>query len=233
MYDGQPWTLVPGLDLEAENATERSRAIAAMKDAIQQAAQFGSKTCGVMSGKMVAASQQSAATSRLIESLQELCAFAAPHGITLCLENFDSIPYSKYCLVGSSVDAVKLSEAVRKKTPNFGLLLDLSHLPIMGEKPADAVKTVKDHLVRTQIGNCSTDPYSAWYGDVHPWFGAPRTSVDIPALTEFLKALLEIGFFSKKSRGIVGFKIKTLAGESVPAILAGCRRALAQDWQLV
>jgi sugar phosphate isomerase/epimerase len=233
VYDGQPWTLVPGLDLAAENDADRASAIAAMKNAINQGAQLGSKTCGVMSGKMPPESQRSAAIARLVESLQELCAFAAPLGITLCLEHFDSIPYSKDCLIGSSVEAVKLSEAVRKKTPNYGILLDLSHLPILGEKPADAVRTVRDHLVRTQIGNCSTDPYSTWYGDVHPWFGAPRTNVGIADLAEFLRALLEIGFLSKSNRGIVGFEIKTLTGESVPAILAGSRRALTRAWELV
>jgi len=204
-----------------------------MKRAIDQAAALESSTCGCMSGRLTPGLNVHRAMELLIDSLKELCEYAKPKNITLCLENFDQLPYSKDSLIGPTSEAVKLSESVRKEYSNFGLLLDLSHLPIMGETPETAVATASDHLVRTQIGNCSTNPYSAYYGDVHPYIGAPRTDIRVEDLAKFLRALLQCGFIGAGARGIVSFEVKPLPTENPQAILAGCRRTLAAAWALV
>ncbi len=233
VYDGQPWTMVPGLDLEAESPTARDQALSAMRGAIDQAAALGSRTCGVMSGKLTPGLDAGAALKRLIESLVTLCEYAAPKGITLCLENFDQLPYSKNSLIGPTALAAEIAQAVRRRASNFGLLLDLSHLPIMGETPRQAVMAARAVLTRAQIGNCSTDPYSPYYGDSHPYFGAPRTNVGIAELAEFLSALLEVGFLERGGTGVVGFEVKPGPDDHPTTILAGCRRALSAAWALV
>lgn len=233
VYDGQPWTLVPGLDLEAQDQAAREQALTAMRRAIDQAALVGSRTCGVMSGRITKGLDLAKARKRLIESLVTLCKYAEPKGITLCIENFDQLPYSKDALIGPTDEAAELVRAVRRKARNFGLLLDLSHLPIMDETPRQAVLAAKDVLTRVQLGNGSTDPYSAYYGDVHPYLGAPRTDVGIPELAEFLSALLEIGFLRRGGDGIAGFEVKPAPSDNPDAIRAGCRAALCEAWALV
>jgi sugar phosphate isomerase/epimerase len=233
VYDGQPWTLVPGLDLEAEDQAAREQALTAMRRAIDQAAAVGSRTCGVMSGRITKGLDLAKARKRLADSLISLCKYAEPKGITLCIENFDQLPYSKDALIGPTADAAELVRAVRRKAKNFGLLLDLSHLPIMNETPRDAVLAAKGVITRVQLGNCSTDPYSAYYGDVHPYIGAPRTDVGIAQLTEFLAALLEIGFLRRGGEGIAGFEVKPGVSDNADAIQAGCRSALYEAWALV
>ena len=96
-----------------------------------------------------------------------------------------------------------------------------------------AVLAARDVLTRVQIGNCSTDPYSAYYGDVHPYFGAPRTDVGIPQLAEFLGALLEVGFLKRGGDGVVGFEVKPGAADNPVAIQTGCRRTLEEAWTLL
>jgi sugar phosphate isomerase/epimerase len=233
-YCGQPWTLVPGLDLEAEEASARQQAIDAMKQAIDQAAALSSKTCGVMSGKITPGLDRKKAFGRLVDSLVLLCDYAAPKGIALAIENFDQVPYSKDCLIGPTAEAVALTRAVRSQTPNFGILLDLSHLPIMGETARSAVETGGEYITRVQIGNCSTDPYSAYYGDVHPYFGAPRTNVGIAELAEFLRALIDIGYLKQGGDpAVVSFEVKPGGSDNSLAIMAGCRRALEEAWAMV
>ncbi len=230
-YDGQPLTLLPGLDLEAEESSARQKAIDAMKRGIDEAAEMDSKTCGVMSGKYWPRDLDvPAALDRLAASLVELCVYAEPMGITLCLENFDQHPYSKDCLVGPTPMAASLAQTVKSETANFGLLPDLSHTPIIPETPRFMVENANPHIVRTQIGNGSNDPYSAYYGDDHPYFGAAGTQVGIPQLTEFLQALVDVGFLSLQHPGLVGFEIKPKPGEDPVAIMAGSERALNEAW---
>ena len=230
-YDGQPLTLLTGLDLEAPDPAARQQAIDAMKRGIEEAAEMESKTCGVMSGKYWPRDLDvTAALDRLMLSLVELCRYAAPMGITLCLENFDQHPYSKDCLVGPTPMAASLAEAVKAETPNFGLLPDLSHTPIIPETPRFMVENAVPHIVRTQIGNGSNDPYSPYYGDDHPYFGAALTQVGIPQLTEFLQALVDVGFLNRENPGLVGFEIKPKSGEDPVAIMAGSERALQEAW---
>jgi sugar phosphate isomerase/epimerase len=174
-----------------------------------------------------------AALARLKDSLVELCAFAESYNITLCLENFDQHPYSKDCLVGPTPMAAKLAEEVKLETANFGLLPDLSHTPIIPEAPRFMVESAAPYIVRSQIGNGSNDPYSEYYGDDHPYFGAARTQVGLPQLVEFLQALVDVGFLNETNPGIVGFEIKPKPGENPEAIMAGSERILKDAWKQV
>ncbi len=233
-FDGQPATLIPGLSLEAADNVDRTRAIDAMKNAIDQAAEFGSPSCGVMSGKLYPADlNQPQALLRLRDSLIKLCEYASQYDITLCLENFDQVPYSKDCLVGPTSMAAQLAGDVRKQTPNFGLLPDLSHTPILNETPSQMIEAAGEFIVRAQIGNASNNPYSSHYGDNHPYFGAPLTNVGIDQLTEFLQSLVNIGYLSRDSKGKVGFEVKPSSGENSLAIIAGSKRALKTAWEQV
>lgn len=233
-FDGQPATLIPGLSLESAIKAEQTRAIDAMKVAIDQAAEFSSPSCGVMSGKLYPADlNQQEALQRLRDALIELCEYAAQYNITLCLENFDQVPYSKDCLVGPTSMAAKVAREVREQTPNFGLLPDLSHTPILDETPFQMIEAANGLIIRTQIGNASTNPYSSHYGDNHPYFGAPLTNVGIDQLTEFLQSLVNIGYLSRDCKGKVGFEVKPSSGESSLAIIAGSKRALKAAWKRV
>ncbi len=204
-----------------------------MKVGIDQTAQWGAKHCGSVSGHITVGLNIEKAKELLAESFMELCEYAAPSCITLCIENFDSIHFVKNCLIGSAKGTVQLEEKVRTKYENFGIITDLSHYPLLKEKTSETTHLVKDFLAYLQIGNCSLNPHSPYYGDIHPYFGASETNVSIEMLADFPRALLEIGYLGKDNRGIVSFEIKPLEGQSPYAQIAGCKLSLQRTWDMV
>lgn len=231
-FGAQPMILGGGLNLNHIDAAERQKAIDAVKIGIDYAADMGCIAVGVLSGKV--SDDQDAAKQRLVNSLKTLCAYAKPKGLPIALETFDQVPYGKNCLIGPTADAVEVSTAVRKEHANFGLMLDLSHLPLIGETPDYALRLADDHLIHVHIGNCAMDdPAHPAYGDNHPRFGAPGTRNDVPELVEFLRVLLDVGYLNENERKIVSFEVKPMPGETSEAIIAGSKRALLEAWRLV
>ena len=209
------------------------QAVSAVEWGINQAQELGCRALAVLSGPV--SEDRDAARERLAGSLKQLCAYAeSRHGgdLSITLETFDQVPFGKNCLVGPTEEAVAISAAVRQEFPGFGLMLDLSHLPLLGESAERAISTAGDHLVHVHIGNCAMDsPEHPAYGDNHPRFGVPGTRNDVPELTEFLRVLLDTGYLSRERRGVVSFEVKPLPGEKPGTILAGCKRALLEAWR--
>ncbi len=231
-FGAQPVLLGGKLDLNHPEAAERERAIVAVKAGIDQAAEMGIGRVAVLSGRVSADYDQ--AMDRLIESLLVLCDHAAAYGIEIVIETFDQAPYGKNCLIGPTRDAVRVSEAVRRRHPSFGLMLDLSHLPLQGEDPRAAIAEAGDHLVHVHIGNCAMDdPKHPAYGDNHPRFGVPGTRNGVEELTSFLRVLLESGYLNRAARRIVSFEVKPMAGENSGAVIAGSKRTLIEAWRHV
>jgi len=231
-FGAQPYLLKGGYDLNHAELETRGKAVADVKRGIDQAAAMGCASVTVVSGPV--ANDKPPARERLIETLTELAAYAQVKGLTLSLETFDQVAYGKNRLIGPTEEAVAVSEMVREEQPSFGLLLDLSHLPLLGETPEHALGTAGHHLVHAHIGNCAMDdPEHPAFGDTHPRFGVEGTRVGVNELAAFLRQLLEINYLSKGRRGIVSFEVKPMAGESSEAVIAGCKRALNEAWRLV
>ena len=226
----QPVQLARGLDLNHADSQERERAVSAVRECIDHAAEMGAHSVMVMSGK--ACPDREDALTRLIGSLSALCDHAAARGLRLVLETFDQAPFGKNCLIGPTGDAACVADAVRGAHPDFGLAIDLSHLPLQEEVPEYAVRTAGVGLVHAHIGNCAMDdPAHEAYGDQHPRFGADGTRNDVAELTEFVRALLHCGYLSRERRGIVSFEVRPMRGESPEAVIAGSKRALIAAWR--
>ena len=117
---------------------------------------------------------------------------------------------------------------------NFGLLVDLSHAPLLGEAPREALLPVKPYLVHAHVGNCFTaDTDSPAYGDQHPRFSYPGSPNGVNELAEFLRALFEIGYLAEGKQPVVSFEVKPLPGESSEVVLADAKRTMNQAWALV
>lgn len=100
----------------------------------------------------------------------------------------------KRCLIGPSEDALWVARGVRKEQANFSLMVDLSHLPLLGETPRHCLGLLKDHLAHIHIGNCVLkDKVHPAYGDWHPRFGLPGGENDVEELAMFLRELFNVG----------------------------------------
>ena len=155
-FGAQPALLTQKLSLCTLDEAARRTAVDQIKECIDQAYELGAGGLAVLSGPAPAdPSRYGEATDRLVDSLLELCAHSAAAGsMPIVLETFDRVPYGKNALVGPTAEAVALSERIRAQYPSFGLMLDLSHAPLLGETSADMVGTGAKHLVHAHIGNC-------------------------------------------------------------------------------
>jgi sugar phosphate isomerase/epimerase len=223
-FGAQPVLLRNKLNLNALDADARRRAVEAVRACFEQAKLYGAKSLAVLAGPWDDGEKQQA-TKALIESLIELADGADEYGLGLALEVFDDT-IDKKALVGKADIALEVGRAVRAKCDNFGLMHDLSHMPLLGESPAEALRPIRDLLVHVHIGNAVLDTSHTAYGDKHPRFGLPGGANDVAELTEFLRVLYEIGYLGGEDRRIVSFEVMPQPGEDSRLVIAGTKRTL-------
>ncbi len=230
--------LLEKLEPGSADPDRRQAAINRIKTLIDEAIDFGATLAMVQGPLDTAPGDRAATTERLAEDLRVLCDYAAAHSQTkqlfLTLENFDR-DIEKKRLIGPTVEAAALAQAVDR--PNFGLTIDLSHLPLLGETSAQALHTAAPYMIHAHIGNCVIDhPGHALYGDFHPRFGHPLGHNDLPELVEYLRQLDAAGYWTRAAgrlgtRPIISMELRPIPGEEDPgAILANGKRTFARAW---
>jgi sugar phosphate isomerase/epimerase len=233
--------LLEKLELGSADHALRQAAIARIKTLIDEAIDFNSTLAMVQGPLDTPVAERAATTARLVEDLQALCDYAAARSqarlLHLTLENFDR-EIEKKRLIGPTREAVALADAVAR--PNFGLTIDLSHLPLLGESAQEALILAAPHLIHAHIGNCVIDYRdSPLYGDFHPRFGHPLGRNDLPEVIEFLRELFKVDYFTRAktrlgSPPILSMELRTIPNEEEPeAILANGKRTFIRAWQQV
>jgi len=231
-YGAAPPLLVNKLSLCATDDTIRQKAVEQIKACIDEAVVLGAGGVAVLSTTFEGEDKKEKQTALLIESLKELCDYAKERGKNLVLESFDRVPFGKNCLIGPTQEAVKVSEAVRADYDNFGLLIDLSHLPLLGETSRQALGIAREHLVHVHVGNCvMRDPSHPAYGDNHPPFGIPEGENDVEDLAEFLEALFEIGYLKEGGDNIVSFEVMPLPGQTSEEVIESTKHVFYEAWE--
>jgi len=233
--------LLEKLEPGSADANLRKAAMTRLKVLIDEAIDMGSVMAMVQGPLDTAPDQREATTVRLIEDLQELCDYATAKStkkqLFITFENFDR-GIEKKRLIGPTIEAAKMADAVDRR--NFGLTIDLSHLPLLGETAAHALKTADRHLIHAHIGNCVVDhPNSALYGDFHPRFGHPLGRNDLPEVIDYLRQLDAVQYWTKARERLGGtpilsMELRTIPGEESPeAVLANGKRTFMRAWAQV
>jgi sugar phosphate isomerase/epimerase len=233
-YAAQPAVLMGKLNLNSLDEAERKQAVNALKARIDEAAEVSARRMAFLSGKDPGEKDRRAAVQALIQSVKELCAYGRDKGIALTCETFDR-DIDKKALIGPSDLAAEFAAAVRRDHPDFGLMYDLSHQPLLHEDSIGALSQLKQHLVHIHVGNGVVEAGKPGYGDLHPRFGWPGGANDVPELVEFIRALFKIGYLAdgKSTRPWVGFEVKPQAeGETPELVIAGTKRVWQEAWSL-
>jgi len=230
-YGAQAVLLLEKLSLNDLDPAARERAVQAMRNCIDEASELGCKRVAFLAGPDPGDAQRERALDALADSILTLCRYAGDKGIALTLETFDR-DVDKKSLVGPSPMAAEFAERIRAEHPDFGLLYDLSHLPLLRESTQEALHTLKDYLVHIHVGNAVVTPGAPAYGDLHPRFGYPGGENDVPELTAFLQGLFDIGYLraGREEKPWVGFEVKPQEGEDGALIMANTKRAWRQAW---
>lgn len=230
-YHAGPILLNEKLDLNSSSPRQRELAISRIKSAVDEAYSLGAQEFAVLSGPTPTVEKREKAKGLLIDSLLQICSYIASKG-SLCftLEIFDR-DIDKRCLIGSTEDGVQVAAEVRKHYPTFGLMVDLSHLPMLRESAEYALKKASDYLLHIHVGNCVIkDKSHPAYGDKHPRFGIAGGENDVDELRLFLKALLDIGYIGEGKQNVVAIEVKPQKGESSEIVIANAKRTLAEAW---
>lgn len=230
-YGAQPRLLIPDLDVNSADDQERKEAVEILKDSVDEAIEMGAEAVAFLSGKDVADEKREAAIDRLVDSINQVCEYARKQDdeLGVVLEIFD-YDVDKEALVGPAVIAKEVAEKVRRNYNNFGLMVDLSHLPLLRETPRQALGPIADYLVHVHIGNGVMDESSPVYGDSHPRFGLPEGENDVQELVEFLRALMDIGYLDGRESRTVSFEVQPSEGESSEVVIANAKRVLKKAW---
>lgn len=233
-FGAQPMLLSGKHNLNAEDVVARDAAIAVVKEAIDQALALGARNVALLSGADPGEGKREMALERLVDSLGQLSIYGEGRGgVNVILETFDR-DIDKKCLVGPAEVALQVAEMVRRGHDNFGLMYDLSHMPLLRERARDALWLIKDYLVHVHIGNCVMgDRAHPAYGDMHPRFGLEGGENGVDELADFLRVLLEIGYLSEGKPGGVGFEVRPMQGEPSELVIANAKRTLKSAWSLI
>ena len=229
-FGAHPPILGGKLNLNSLDTDERLAAVARLEELIDEAIYMEAESFVVLSGKDPGAEQREAAVEALAASLGRLCAYSAERGGPPVIAEVFDRDVDKCCLLGPAPLAARVAGMVRAEHDNFGLLVDLSHIPLLGETPRQALEPVAPYLMAAHIGNAVTVEGLPGYGDYHPIFGTPGSPNDAPEVLEFLRVLRDIGFLDGVKRPMVSFEIKPMEGQDPELVIANAQRVMNLAW---
>jgi len=172
------------------------------------------------------------AYSQLLKTTIQVCRYAEEKGLKVELELFDH-DVDKAVLMGPASYGAAFAADVRRQCGNFGLLADLSHMPLTRETAREVIPAIRPYLTHLHFGNAVTKPGCPGYGDKHPRMGFPGGCNDVPELLDFLQVLKEEGFFREEDPLPMSMEVTVMDGESEDAVLAGTKRAFNRAWALL
>ncbi|MBL4700487.1 MAG: sugar phosphate isomerase/epimerase [Phycisphaeraceae bacterium] len=203
------------IPLAAKTQVDGAQAWALIDDMINQAVSIGAEGFIFGSGIPSFLDAEEEDFAAFDAFCNTLCKKLAPHKITAMLEPFDTDIDKKF-LYGPINDCVNLSERVGKNYDNFGLQLDMAHLPLMYEDFTSAIARSAPYLKRVHLGNCVLkDKTHPRWGDTHPPIGFKGGEIDIPELVTILRGLLDCGFLDKEDRGNLLIEMTPFPGKTV------------------
>lgn len=232
-YGGQGRMLGAGLNINDLNEEGRQKALASLKEGIDEAYEMGVEDFAFLAGRYEEETKEESFQA-LLKSTRKLCEYAKSKGdMPVLCEVFD-YDIAKKSLIGP-VDMVKrYAETICAEYDNFGLMVDLSHIPMLHETIEESLLPVQQYIRHAHMGNTVIkSPECPAYGDEHPRFGFPNSENDVEELAAYLRLLLKIGFLNEKKRPIVSFEIKPFGEEDPEVCLANAKRTLDLAWELV
>lgn len=229
-YGAQPRLLTTGLNINDLDEEGRQKALANLKEGIDEAYEMDAVGFAFLSGKYEAATKEESYQA-LVKSTKEICSYVKSKGnMKVALEVFD-YDVDKKSLIGPAPLALRFAKEIRAEHDHFGLMVDLSHIPLIHETIEESLLPVKDYIIHAHIGNCVVkNPDMPGYGDLHPRFGFPNGENDVDEVADYLRVLFQIGFLNEKNRPVVSFEIKPFGDEDPDVVIANAKRTLNEAW---
>ncbi len=231
-YGAQPRLLTTGLNPNALVEADRVAAEATLMEAFEEAEELGSPGIAFLSGKYEEATKEEA-YAQLVKTTKNLCKRGKEKGMSVILEIFD-YDIDKAALIGPTTLAKRFAEDITAEYDNFGLMVDLSHIPMYYESLEQSLDPIKDYIVHLHIGNTVIkDPSLPGYGDQHIRFGFPGSENDTEQLRDFLQHCIKIGILKEGEPKVVSFEVKPFGDEDSDVLIAHAKRTLNRAWNQI
>lgn len=231
-YGTAPRLLTTGLNPNHIDEAERVKAEATLMAAIDEAEAMGSKGIAFLAGKWEQATKD-LAYDQLLKTTRNLCDYAKTKDMMVELEVFD-YDIAKAALIGPAPYAAKFAADMRTTHNNFGLMIDLSHIPMTYESSEFVVRTLRPYITHFHVGNTvCKDPTAVGYGDEHQRFGFPNSSNDTMEVLDYLRVLKNEGFLNAENPYVFSFEVKPWKDEDPDAVIANAKRVLNRAWALL
>ncbi|MDN5362563.1 MAG: hypothetical protein PWP70_1610 [Moorella sp. (in: firmicutes)] len=233
-YACQPAIFSQKLNLNSLDPGERKRAVKQVFNCLKEASDLGAAAVRIPAGKDPGPERREEAKKLLVDSLAQICEYAREMGDpAITLKIFDR-DIDKESLIGHFCDAFDIARELRSSYPKFGLLADLSHFPLLREKPEEALPLVQDYLMAFHIGNCvMKDRRHPLYGDLQPRFGVEDGEIDTPQVSAYFRLLADLGLIGPEKRPVLSAEVRPLLpGETSELILANAKRVIKEAWAL-
>ena len=161
-----------------------------------------------------------------------VCDYAASKNLTVELEVFD-YDVDKSALIGSAPLAARFAAQMRMTHNNFGLLVDLSHIPLTHENSQFVVRTLRPYITHFHFGNAVVKKGCDAYGDLHPRMDYPNSANNTVELFDYLRVLKNEGFFNAERPYMLSIEVTPRPGEDEDIILTNTKRVLSRAWALL
>ncbi len=232
-FSGHSLLFSQKLNINSLNEEERQKAVLLLKGGIDKAYSWGCEAFQFLS-RQYEEGKQEAYLQQLVISTKELCAYAKQKGdMTVCLEVFDH-SIDKKALLGPAPLVRRYAQEVCKEYDNFGIMVDCSHIPMIGESINEAIDPVKGYIRHVHVGNTFiSDPNHPSYGDTHPRFGYPGSENDTQYLTDFLQKMKDVGYLKEGGENMLSFEVKPQDDEDSDLVVANAKRTLLDAWKRI
>lgn len=230
-YGAQPCLLRQKLNPNDLDEEKRRKAEKALLDSVDDAAYMGAGGIAFLAGKW-AENTKEEQYQQLLKTTRAVCRYAADKSMMVELEVFD-YDVDKAALIGPAPLAARFAADMRTTNHNFGLLIDLSHIPLTHEKTEFVIRTCRPYITHLHLGNAVAQKGKAGYGDLHQRFGYPNSENDVEELLEYFRVLREEGFFHKDNPYVLSMEVSPAAGEDADIILANTKRVINRAWALL
>ncbi|MFI2858574.1 sugar phosphate isomerase/epimerase family protein [Paenibacillus sp. JSM ZJ436] len=226
-YLMQPVIFGKKLNPHSQLLEERKRSLHEMNLCLEEAAEIEADTVLFCSGPNDSEDEK-VVTQAYVDLIEALSERASVLGLKLLLEPFDD-RVDKKRWIGSN-ERLKLLMEETKHIPNFSLVAELSHFPLLHETVASMMEEIGNHLGHVHIGNCVLTQSDARYGDSHPYFGYPQGCNDVNEVADFFYSLTKVGYLGADRAGSVGIEIIPQQDERIVDVLMNAKRTVRKAW---
>lgn len=229
-YSAHNRLLSTGLNPNDLEETGRCAAQQALLEEMEEARELGATGFAFLAGHWEQDKRRQG-LEQLKKTTIAVCRYAAQFGMQVELEIFD-FDIAKAALIGPAPLAEEFAAGVRSCCSNFGLMVDLSHIPMCYEEPAFVFRALRPYITHMHIGNTIIRSGYDAYGDEHPRFGFPHSENDVTQLVKFFRSARNEQCFDEQRPIIMSIEIKPRPNEDANAVLANSKRVVERAWAL-